>query len=402
MDEFEENNKDNGKLFKGIALGLGISIALQAGFTFFNGSIANVFAKDTSYEEKIQDIYKVLQDNYVDEINDEDLEDMMYTGLVAGLGDPYSVYMNQENFQSFMESSEGTYYGIGAVVSPSDDNKVLVVTPYEGAPAYNAGIRSGDKILKVNGTEVYGSALDEAVSLIKGEKGTTVSVEVEKTDGTVVTLDVYRDEITIPTIDYEMLENDLGYIQISAFDRVTEDQFNEAYDELLSKNMNGLIIDLRNNPGGLLDVVSNITDRLIPKGFITYTEDKDGKREYIYSDSEEIEIPLVILVNENSASASEVLSGAVKDTGKGILVGETTFGKGLVQNIFPLSDGSAVKTTIARYYTPSGVCIHGIGIEPNYVVDISEEDAANLAMIEFEDDVQLQKAIEVLENEVSK
>ncbi len=401
----ENENKDKhfkyNKLIIGIVIGVVISNLFGYGTLLVNENFGYIFARDMNYDQKLESIYKILEKNYVDEINDEDLEDMMYSGLVAGLNDPYSSYMNAESFKAFMETTEGTYYGVGAVVAPSDDNKVLVVTPYENAPAYNAGIRSGDKIIKVNGEDVYGNALDEAVTIMKGPKGTSVEVTVEKPDKSIETIEIIRDEITIPTIDYELLENNIGYIKISAFDRVTKEQFNEAYDYLLEEDIEGLIIDVRNNPGGLLDVVGDITDRLIPKGFVTYTENKEGKREYLYSDDEEINIPLVVLVNGNSASASEVLSGAVQDTNKGILVGETTFGKGLVQSIFPLPDGSAVKTTIARYYTPNGICIHGDGITPDYIVDMSDEDTANLSSLSFEEDEQFKKAIELLEEEIN-
>ncbi len=398
---------ENRKSFiKGLVVGVLLLVLLNMSLKLFNSITGYAITNDMSVDKKIERIYDVLDKNYVDEITEEDKEKMenyMYMGLVAGLGDPYSVYMNPDAFKSFIESSEGTYYGIGAVVAPSDDNKVLVINPYEGAPGYEAGLRSGDKIVAVNGVDVYGNALDEAVSLMKGPKGTTVNLTIEKV-GTrnIEEIEVTRDEIIVPTIEYELMEDNIGYIKISTFDRVTEEQFNEAYDDLLSQGIEGLIIDVRNNPGGLLSVVGEITDRLIPEGFVTYTEDKEGNQDYIYSDDEEIEIPLVVLVNGNSASASEILSGAIKDTGKGILVGEQTFGKGLVQNIFMLPDGSAVKTTIARYYTPNGICIQGEGIEPDYVVEMSDEDTANLASLTYEEDVQLQKAVEVLKNEMDK
>ncbi len=402
----EDNNSNKKKKYNiskftlGLILGITMTVIFNYGLGFINRSYGYIFKSEMEYTEKLEAIYDILDKNYVDDVVDSDLENMMYSGLVAGLYDPYSTYMNDESFKIFMESTSGTYYGIGAVVAPSDDNKILIVTPYENAPAYNAGIRPGDKIIEVNGKEVYGNALDEAVAIMKGPKGTSVEVTIEKKDKSIETVKIIRDEITIPTIDYKLMDN-VGYIKISAFDRVTRDQFNEAYDDLLEQNIEGLLIDLRNNPGGLLDVVGDITGRLIPEGIVTYTEDKDGVREYIYSNEEEIDIPLVILVNGNSASASEVLSGAVKDTNKGILVGEQTFGKGLVQRIFPLSDGSAVKTTVARYYTPNGTSIHGEGITPDYIVEISDEDTANLSNLSIDEDIQLQKALEVIQDEIN-
>ncbi len=397
-----EKKYHSGKFILGIIVGVIVTMGLNALVGVYNENIGYVFARDMQYEEKVKAIYNILEENYVDEVVEEDLEEMMYRGLVAGLNDPYSEYMSKENFESFIESASGTYYGIGAVVSPTEeDNKILVVTPYENCPAYNAGVRSGDKIIEVNGTEVFGDKLEEAVTMMKGPKGTEVEVTIEKPDGSIETVVIVRDEIVMETIEESLLQDNLGYIKISGFDEKTEEQFNIAYEGLLEQNIEGLVIDLRNNPGGLLHIVANITDRLIPKGFITYTEDKKGNKDYIYSNDEEIEIPLVVLVNGNSASASEVLSGAVQDTGKGILVGEQTFGKGLVQRAFTLQDGSAIKTTISRYYTPNGVCIHGEGIVPDYVVEMSDEDTANLNDLTFEEDVQLKKAIEVLNNEIN-
>ncbi len=276
-------------------------------------------------------------------------------------------------------------------------NKITIVKPFENSPAMNAGIKAGDKIIAVDGREVSGEDLDLAISLMKGEENTEVIVTILRgPDNEEMEVTITRGEITIDTVNYEMLDNNVGYIQITGFDEVTSDQFHEAYYDLGEQDMESLVIDLRNNPGGLLNIVSEIADTLLPEGVIVSTKDKNGREESISSDARQIEIPLVVLVNENSASASEVLSGAIKDYKTGTIVGETTFGKGIVQRIFPIGDGTAVKMTISEFFTPSGYALHGKGIEPDVVVDVSEEDAFAAGTLSLEEDEQLQKAIEIL------
>jgi carboxyl-terminal processing protease len=239
--------------------------------------------------------------------------------------------------------------------------------------------------------------------MTKGAPGTIVTITVYRpSDKASFDISIVREKIDIPTVSSKMVGDGFGYIRITAFDRVTYDQFKSAYDDMGEKGAKGLIIDLRNNPGGLLDTVAKITDILVPKGILVYTEDKNGNKEYTYSDENAVKVPLAILVNANSASASEVLSGAVKDLKAGVLVGEKTFGKGIVQNLYPLSDGSAVKVTVAKYYTPSGVCIQGDGIEPDYPVALPNGPAAGLSGLEESEDTQLQKAIQVLEEKTGK
>lgn len=360
--------------------------------------------KSISEEEKVQKIQEYIDTFYVDPYEKDDLVENMYAGYVAGLDDPYSTYLTRESYTKFIESASGEYAGIGAVVSVDElDNKVVVVSPFKGSPAEKAGLEPGDKILKVNDTDVYGDALEEATSILKGKAGTEVNVTVlKKISGETVELTITRDNIVMESVDYKMLDDNIGYISLSGFESNTDDQFNEAYEEILNNNAQGLIIDVRNNPGGLLNVVENIADKLVPEGTIVYTEDKDGNKSYAKSDPEEIEIPLVILINGNSASASEVLSGAVQDWDKGILVGEQSFGKGLVQRVFQLPDGSAVKLTVAKYYTPSGVCIQGVGLTPDVYVEMDDELTARVATLTYEEDVQLQKAVEVIKEQASK
>jgi carboxyl-terminal processing protease len=289
------------------------------------------------------------------------------------------------------------------VTSDPDDSLVTVVTIYEGSPGNAAGMLPGDKFMKVNGVDVTNASLDEVTSMTKGPAGTVVTITVYRpSEKSAFDISIVRKKIDIPTVSQKIVGEDLGYIRITAFDRITYDQFREAYDALGKEGIKGLIIDLRNNPGGLLDVVTKITDILAPKGILVYTEDKSGKKEYTYSDEECVKVPLAVLVNGNSASASEVLSGAIKDLKVGVLVGEKTFGKGIVQNLYPLSDGSAIKVTVAKYYTPSGVCIQGDGIEPDYPAELPVDLSLRISSLAENEDTQLQKAIEVLNEKIAK
>lgn len=352
--------------------------------------------------KKINDIYKILDSSYVGDYDKQQTVEAMYQGLVYGVGDPYTTYMNKDNFDDFMQDTEGSFAGIGVVVSVDEsDNKIVVVSPFEGCPGALAGILPKDKILKVNGYDVYGDTLHEAVALMKGVPGTSVTVTIyrESTKET-FDLDIIRDNIEVPTVTHKMVSPEIGYIRITQFTRVTKEQYFAALSDLKAQRMKGLIIDLRNNPGGLLDVVCDITDSLVPEGTIVYTEDKNGKRDYTKSDKDFLNLPLLVLVNGNSASASEVLSGAVKDMGMGELVGTQTFGKGLVQNIFRMSDGSALKVTVAKYYTPSGVCIQGEGIPPNHKVEMDDKLSVSIANLTLEEDIQLNAAAKIMEGKV--
>jgi carboxyl-terminal processing protease len=363
-------------------------------------SIIGVLGLDANTpQKKLREIQGVLTDNYVSEFEEDKLIEAMYSGYVSGVGDRYTSYMDKDTLESFLQHTEGTYAGIGCVVTPDDkDNTIKVLLPYDNSPSKKAGIVAGDKIVKVNGVSVFGDNYEDAISMMKGRPGTSVKLTLLREDtGDTFELDIVREQIDIPTVSHKVIDGDIGYIMIANFERVTYAQFLEAYEDLLTlQKVRGLIIDVRNNPGGLLKTVTDITDLLVPDGYIVYTEDKNGTKEYIYSDANRIEIPLAVLVNGNSASASEVLSGAVKDMGAGVLVGAKTFGKGLVQNLFKLSDGSAIKVTIAKYYTPNGVCINGEGIQPDYAVSMDDELTYRIASLEPQEDPQLMKAVEVI------
>ena len=383
----------------GIAVGL-VSAALCAGVYAQTPMLHGIFSKQLTMDEKMDYITNLLNQYYVDELDFSQMEEGVYAGMVAGMGDPYTMYMSAEEFQEFNQSTEGSFYGIGVTVSMMEDNSIVVVAPVSGSPADKAGVLPDDRIIKVNGEDVTGKSLDEVVDMMKGEKDTNVTVTFYRpSESRSFESVLKRTEVKVETVKYEMKENQIGYIQISQFTNVTYEQFMAAYNDLISQHMKGLIIDLRNNPGGVLQVVEEITDVLVPEGTMVYTIDKANNRVDAVSDAEHIEVPLAVLVNGNSASASEILSGAVQDMGVGKLIGTQTFGKGLVQATFRLPDNSGLKVTIQKYYTPRGVCIQGTGITPDYIVELPEEYQYYLNVPE-EADTQLKKALEVINAQI--
>ena len=348
--------------------------------------------------EKLEALEQVIDKYYYkdEDIDAEEMTEGMYAGLVASLGDPYSVYYTEEEWQQMMTDTEGIYFGIGAymqldtVTGLARINGVIANTPAE-----EAGLRENDLVYQVDGEMTQGLDLSEIVSRIKGEEGTSVHLTIIREGETdYLEFDVERRQIESPTVNYEMYDNGVGYIQITEFDEVTTDQFTEALAVIKGSGAKGLILDLRSNPGGSLPVVVDIARAILPKGLIVYTEDKYGKRdEYTCDGRKELDIPMVVLINGNSASASEILAGAIQDYDKGTLIGTTTFGKGIVQRVLPLTDGTALKLTISSYYTPKGNNIHGIGIEPDIECEFDGE-----AYYERDVDNQLERA----KQEISK
>lgn len=386
---------------KGLILGIALTVVVGIGGNFAVSALGIGMYKDMGLSEKISTIATILDQKYVDEIDFDKMEEGIYDGMVRALGDPYTDYMTAEEFSQFLEDNEGEFYGIGVeVIADTTDGSIRVISPIIGTPAERAGILPDDRIIKVNDTDVSAESIDEAIKLIKGEEGTSVKVTIyRQSTGEIKDFDIVREKINVQTVESKIVDDNIGYLRITSFKENTYDQFKEHYDNLMGQNIKGLVIDVRNNPGGNLDVVEKITDMLIPEGTLVYTIDKEGNREDYTSDAECINIPLCVLVNGNSASASEILSGAVQDTGTGKLVGTQTFGKGLVQGLYPLSDGSGLKITIQKYYTPKGVCIQGEGITPDYVVELPEELQYQLT-IEEDKDTQLQKALEVIEEQL--
>ena len=405
----ERNQKRKGRMNGVIGFILGIMtsfVLVYVGFAFAfnNGNVLSLFLKRNSKLDykKIEEKTSVLQ-NIIDRyfLFDEDmtkLEDGIYAGMMNGLGDPYTVYYTKEEYKALNEDTEGKYSGIGAVVSQNPNTKIItIVKIFDNSPANDAGLQVGDIIYKIDGEEVAGTDMDILVKTkIRGEEGTSFKMTVLRGDDRKeVELDLTRRSIEVETVSGKMLDNNIGYIAVSQFDAVTSEQFKSNIESLQSQGMTKLIVDLRGNPGGLLDQVVDMLDYILPDGLVLYTEDKYGKREEYYSDgSHELKIPMVVLVNENSASASEVFTATFRDFEWGTVVGKTTFGKGIVQNVLPLGDGTAVKITTQHYYPPSGYDLHKVGIKPDLEVDLNEG-----AKIGTDSDNQLSAAIDILKNE---
>lgn len=405
----QNHGKGGGNFLLGMVLGIALA-ALIGGFVFVGvkvceavdsknvvktGTADSVVNEDT--EKKLAAIEDVISEYYYQDadIDVDAMTEGMYAGMVNALGDPYSVYYTEEEWNDLMQETEGIYYGIGAYLMIDQNTGAAKISGIiDNTPAQEAGLRADDLLYLVDGEPTMGLELSEVVARVKGEEGTTVHLTIYREgESDYLEIDVERRKIESPTVTYEMLENDIGYIQITEFDDVTTDQFTEALAVIKGSEAKGLILDLRGNPGGSLNVVVDIARELLPKGLIVYTEDKYGERDAYNCDGrKELDIPLVVLVNGNSASASEILAGAIKDYKKGILVGTTTFGKGIVQRVLPLTDGTALKLTISSYYTPNGNNIHGVGIEPDIVCEFDSD-----AYYEDGVDNQLERAVEEME-----
>lgn len=363
----------------------------------------NEFTRLKEVEKNFQKalyLKEYIENNYY-QITDEDVfQEGILKGLFSALEDPYSEYMSKSEFDSFKTHTEGTYGGVGIIVTPGKDGYITVVAPIEDTPGERSGIISGDKIVKVNDQEVTAGKLDEAVAIMKGKPGTKVDltlVRENKEEPFVIT--IKREEIRLKTVKSRVISDNIGYMRITMFDDKTAEDFKSHLKELEAKNIKGLVIDLRNNPGGSLRECVEIADELLGKQVIVYTKTRDGKEDYMNSDAKKVDYPYTILVNKGSASASEILTGAVKDTDSGVIIGTTTFGKGLVQAVRELSDGTGFKLTISQYFTPNGSYIHGKGIEPNIVIDLPDE-LKEKADITDEEDIQLQKALEILKSKI--
>ena len=345
--------------------------------------------------QKLQLIETIIKENYaLDMVDEQTMENGIYQGMVDSLNDPYSEYFSAEEMQEQKDKMDGVYYGIGAYVRYDEEvGFARLGEIFADSPAQECGLQEGDLIVKVDGQYTRDMSLDEVVSLIKGEEGTTVMLTIMREGETEMReVEAERREVPKQTVTYKMLDDGIAYIRISEFDKVTVEQFTDALAMAKGSEMLGLILDLRDNPGGNLSAVIDVARKMLPKGLVVYTEDKAGNRQDYSCDGEnELTVPMVVLVNGGSASASEVLAGAIKDYGKGKLLGTTTFGKGIVQKYLSISDGSAVKLTTSKYYTPKGNNIHGIGIEPDEELEMDYE-----RYLEEGYDNQLERAKEIL------
>lgn len=405
--EGEKNRFING-ILTGVAASIIVGAICFSLWTLFGARLVSGTGSSSTeinfshLNTKLKLLEQYIYRTYLEGTEDVDFESGIYKGLLSSLEDPYSTYYTEEEYAALMESTSGSYYGIGAYVSQDVTTGIIrIAKPFVNGPAYEAGVLPGDVISKIEGVEVDGMDLTEVVNLMKGEENTKVSIEfIREGEDDPIVLSVERRKVEVPTIEYEMLDDHIGYIAVAEFDEVTANQYRAAIDDLEKQGMKGLVVDLRNNPGGLLSTVVDMLDRMVDKGMLVYTKDKNGQGdEYKATDNTYFDQPLAVLINGNSASASEVFAGAIQDYGIGKLVGTTSFGKGIVQNIFGLSDGSAIKLTVSKYYTPNGRNIHGTGIDPDVEVELDDELKQKVT-IEKKDDNQLQKAIEVIKEEM--
>lgn len=348
-------------------------------------------------ETKLSYLKKLIDETYLHDVKEKDLNEGICKGYIEGLGDQYSAYYDKKETKELTESLDGSFSGIGAVMTQDASSGVITITRvYDDSPAKKAGIKAGDVLYRVEEKTVTGKDLDKVVSWIKGKKGTKVNLTLLRgTNSDKIKVTATRDVINVETVKYKVLENQIGYISISEFDSVTGDQFAKALKQLQKKNIKGLVVDLRNNPGGSLTTVCDILDSILPKGLIVYTKDKNGKKEEYTSDEKhQLNLPMSVLVNGQSASASEIFAGAVQDYGKAEIVGTQTYGKGVVQNLFDLKDGTCVKLTTSEYFTPKGRNIDGKGITPDVKIEYKYNAKDPKA------DNQLDKAVSVVKDKI--
>lgn len=360
---------------------------------------------DDKATQRQNEIEKIILNRYLRDVTTEQLNEGKLRGMLDSLNDPYSQYFNAEEYKRFSEDTAGSFAGIGVVVTPAEDNYITVVSPIDGTPASRAGIKAEDRIIKVNGEEFTAKQMNDAVKQMKGEEGTEVTVTILRVvDGKSEIKDfvLKREIIRIESVKTALIPNtDLGYMQIISFDMETYNDYRSKLTELEKQNIKGLVLDLRGNPGGLLDVVGSIADDLLPKVPIIYTQTKSGEKVYMNSDAKMDSIPLIVLIDKGSASASEILAGSLRDHKRAMLVGVTSFGKGIVQHVHDFSDGTAIKLTESEYYLPSEVCIHGVGIEPDVKVELPGT-VTKIGLDVLDQDTQLQKAIQLLTKQISE
>jgi len=350
--------------------------------------------------EKLDMLMQLVQMYYYDDVDTAEMLDSAAIGLIAGIGDVYSMYYTKEDMEAFNEETEGEYAGIGCqLLADPTDQLITVTRVFKGSPAEEVGMRAGDKIVYVN--DLYYSAyeMDAAVDVMRGTPGESVKVTVMRGLET-IDFDITRKVVNINYVEHQILDGNIGYVMVFDFLGDAVEGFARALESFEAAGVSGMIIDLRNNGGGLLDASVAMADMILPEGTVVSMRDKYGSEEVFKIDSEYYDVPMVVLVNEYSASASEILAGAIRDYGEGTLVGMTTFGKGVVQSVVDFPDGSGLKVTTARYFTPSGECIHEIGIAPHVPIELDEDAVTRYGInnLPHDQDAQLQKAIELIKN----
>lgn len=387
------------KTFKKVFIGLGLCLLVYLSF-----SVGNATGKRTAIANengiplaKINKIENLIDQYYLFDIDKNKQQEGAVEGYVKALGDPYSEFLTKEEMDSLNQQTEGEYAGVGIVVTPSETGAITVVSAIKGSPAFEKGIKKDDIILKINGKDYNASQMNDAVKVMKGKPNTDVKLTIarmENKTSKIFDVNITRRMISLTTVNSQKI-GDIGYINITQFDRKTDKEFIEQYENLKKQNVKSIVLDLRNNPGGLLDSTVKIADYLLPQGVIVKTVDKNKKEDVQKSDASEQNLPMVVLVNGSSASASEILTGALKDYKKATIVGEKTFGKGIVQTIIPMDKGEGLKLTISEYFSPNGNKIHKQGVKPD--VEIKLDEKAKGIGVEFmNEDNQLQKALEIL------
>ena len=392
----------NKEFWKGTVAGALVVVCVTAGAYAGSGlATKNTVLGDSKCRSKLTYLENLIDEYYLGDKDEEKLQEGLYVGLLYGLDDPYSRYYTAEEYESENTSNEGTYVGIGILMEKNTEGGVKIVKCYEGGPGEEAGLKAGDIISAIDGEDITNKEVSEVADIVRNSDKDSVVLTIHREDvEDAMEITVQITDVELPSVFHEMLDSNIGYIRITEFKGVTSDQYQEAFDDLEKQGMEKLIVDLRDNPGGLLNSVCDILRKILPEGLIVYTEDKDGNREEETCDGKnELQIPLAVLVNENSASASEIFAGAVQDYGIGTIVGTTTYGKGVVQSIRQLSDGSAIKLTIANYYTPKGNNINKIGIKPDIEVSLDTSLLnKDKEEITHDEDNQLQEAIKAVED----
>ena len=390
----------NKEFWKGALAGALVVAVIGRGAFYGINSTGKTILSDRKCTQKLAALEKMIDESYLGDKDEKKLEEGLYTGLIYGLDDPYSRYYTAEEYEEENSSSQGTYVGIGISMEKNKEGGVRIVECYEGGPGEKAGLKKDDIISAIDGTDITDTDVSDVADMIRNSDKDSVVLTIHRENvEDPMEIKVSITDVELPSVFHEMLDDNIGYIRITEFKGVTCEQYQQAFEDLDAQGMERLIVDLRDNPGGLLDSVCEILRTILPKGLIVYTEDKDGNRTEEKCDGKnKLKIPLAVLVNENSASASEIFAGAVQDYGIGTIVGTTTYGKGVVQSIRQLSDGSAIKLTIANYYTPKGNNINKIGIKPDIEVSL---DTSLLNKdkdeITHEEDNQLQEAIKAVE-----